>query len=792
MVLWSTPFLLYAQLSSTNFIVEGPAISGANNSGNATSTNFDVDIESGGLYIYDTPTTDTGSGGGGGSKSNDSELSKTNSGVLGKLDSITICHSANGKKYVALSNVQVFTTLAESGFVAELRGHDGHDKDIVPAFSYDFGDGVKTYPGNNWSSSTERLHQNNCRLFLEQPEATSPEPPSTAPSALPETATTPPTTLEVPVCSNVSQPVAFMAAADEDTMITGTLLPGGVASKSMRGTKSNYQLQMFLRAIGRNKSAELTQGLGQYVKEIVKTKKDVRDLTQLKTSAMYAPTLPSMLPPVVKETDQRVIAVSAGCDSDTVNTIALPVSPENIAPLSQFTAVSSDTIPNTPDIAPNQDFVFVVESTTNIDALINVVASGTVVAGVEVQVVDEQGVFVEQFEKPVSVSIFNPVFAEVTANNIVILQPSADGAQWHVLPFNKTDDTVTVELLHPGQIFVWFTPSVAEAAEPIVDTNQEVRQYFIPSTIEVDKRWLNFLTGLGAISLLILSYLQLAATPFSFTHITRNLVLSGRRLFALITLQKKRRPWGTVYDAETKAPLDPAVVVLRDQSGQLIKQAITDLDGRYGFVVPPGKYSIEAKKTNYSFPSQKVRTANSDILYHNLYYGGPLEVADQIINDIPMDPVNFDWNQYEKLRTKQTHFFNRLDPVFIRLLDYLSIFGAILLLWQAISQTTLLSVLFVGIYLVLLWKRFHAKAPLLYGYVLHHKASVPFALIKIYAGQQEVTTRIADTYGRYFALVSPGAYRVEVYMPHGDDEYTQLSSQILKTRNGVVNASLRV
>jgi hypothetical protein len=90
------------------------------------------------------------------------------------------------------------------------------------------------------------------------------------------------------------------------------------------------------------------------------------------------------------------------------------------------------------------------------------------------------------------------------------------------------------------------------------------------------------------------------------------------RVFGLIAeglgLRKKRRPWGTVYDSVTKRPLDPAYVTLIDtETGKSVASAITDLDGRYGFLVAPGKYRITTQKTNYEFPSVKCHLLNSTL-----------------------------------------------------------------------------------------------------------------------------------------------------------------------------------
>ena len=56
------PGFVLAELSSTNYTVTNYAVSGWGQSGNATSTNYDWDLESGGYYTYDATTVDDDGG----------------------------------------------------------------------------------------------------------------------------------------------------------------------------------------------------------------------------------------------------------------------------------------------------------------------------------------------------------------------------------------------------------------------------------------------------------------------------------------------------------------------------------------------------------------------------------------------------------------------------------------------------------------------------------------------------------------------------------------------------------
>src|SRR3990167_8656152 len=112
-------------------------------------------------------------------------------------------------------------------------------------------------------------------------------------------------------------------------------------------------------------------------------------------------------------------------------------------------------------------------------------------------------------------------------------------------------------------------------------------------------------------------------------------------LLGFLGLRKKRQPWGTVYDSITKRPLDPAYVTVMQEHGSEIADAITDLDGRYGFLLPNGVYRIQAAKTNYQFPSKKLHGKDNDELYDNLYYGEPISANEGVLvmRNIPLDPI---------------------------------------------------------------------------------------------------------------------------------------------------------
>lgn len=129
-------------------------------------------------------------------------------------------------------------------------------------------------------------------------------------------------------------------------------------------------------------------------------------------------------------------------------------------------------------------------------------------------------------------------------------------------------------------------------------------------------------------------------------------------ILEFLTLRKGRKFWGIVYDSVTKQPLDPVIVKLSYVHNEApVQTCVTDMFGRYGFLAVPGKFKIFAKKSNFSFPSTKITTENDGGFTH-VYRGEFFELSDDaevVAPNIPMDPVNFDWNQQAKLKVVKTH-----------------------------------------------------------------------------------------------------------------------------------------
>ncbi len=291
------------------------------------------------------------------------------------------------------------------------------------------------------------------------------------------------------------------------------------------------------------------------------------------------------------------------------------------------------------------------------------------------------------------------------------------------------------------------------------------------------------------------------ANPITFSEVW---MIPGR-LFGLLMgalgIRRKNRPWGTVYDSVTKRPLDPAYVVLIDkQTGKEVSSAITDLDGRYGFLTLPGTYTILAKKTNYEFPSAKMSGKSFDEVYNDLYFGADITVLTEgevITKNIPMDPGSFDWNEFTKNRSNINTFLKRKDVLLAQISKALFIFGTIAsivaVIFAPVPYNILIAILYVAAYIF----RYRILKIKKTGILKEKDTDIPlsFAIVEIYQEGIEtpLTKKIADKYGAYYVLVPRGNYYLKIYKKNLDEGYTAIEKTgIITVDNGVINSDIMI
>jgi hypothetical protein len=307
-------------------------------------------------------------------------------------------------------------------------------------------------------------------------------------------------------------------------------------------------------------------------------------------------------------------------------------------------------------------------------------------------------------------------------------------------------------------------------------------------------------TTTGAISGASISIASvLFANPLSFSE----LFLIPFRIWSLILaafgIKKRNVPWGTVYDSTTKQPLDPAYVILQDLSGNEIATSITDLDGRYGFLVPPGKYRMIANKTNYEFPSKKLSGKTEDELYPELYFNEIIDVVEGgvISKNIPMDSLKFDWNEFAKKDQNLMKFFSKRDLWIFRVSNILFAFGFFVTIVAVIGSPAFYNIAILAVYVTLFVLKKTILKPRAYGYIQQKETKdiLSFAILRVFFvdSSNEIIHKVADKTGKYYCIIGNGKYYVKIEKKNADESYTLVhTSEPIEVKNGYLNKRFEV
>ncbi len=310
-----------------------------------------------------------------------------------------------------------------------------------------------------------------------------------------------------------------------------------------------------------------------------------------------------------------------------------------------------------------------------------------------------------------------------------------------------------------------------------------------------------FVPVVGAVSGVAVS---VAAGMFANPLTMSEIFLIPIRLWAILMtalgLKKRNRPWGTVYDSVTKQPLDPAYVVLLDQQGKEVATSITDLDGRYGFLIGPGTYHLVASKTNYTFPSAKLKGENIDELYNDLYFGTDVVVTTEgevIGKNIPLDANGFDWNEYTKKEQKLTKFYSNRQKVIAYISNILFSVGLLVTITAVLVAPTSYNVGTLVLYLVLFILKRTILRPKPQGSVTDKETNAPlsFAIVRIYSAStnREILHKVTDKTGKYYCLIPNGTYYATVERKNSDATYTKVfTSESVEVTGGYFKGKFTV
>jgi Carboxypeptidase regulatory-like domain len=298
--------------------------------------------------------------------------------------------------------------------------------------------------------------------------------------------------------------------------------------------------------------------------------------------------------------------------------------------------------------------------------------------------------------------------------------------------------------------------------------------------------------------------ISLASAMFMNPLTFSELFLIPIRLWALLMsalgLKKRNKPWGVVYDSVTKQPIDPAYVIAQDMDGNEVATSITDMEGRYGFLLPPGNYKIIAHKSNYEFPSKKLDGNLSDELYSDLYYGGSvtLEENDGVLTkNIPMDPLSFDWNEFTKKQNKLSKFNAHKELILAKISEFMFAIGFFITSLATFVSPKFYNVLLLVVYLLIYILKKTILKPRPYGTIKSNDTGRPlsFAVLKVYLSNSsnEYVHRVADKNGKFYCLIPNGQYTISIDRKNADESYTEVyREEGIKVEDGYINKKFNI
>lgn len=263
------------------------------------------------------------------------------------------------------------------------------------------------------------------------------------------------------------------------------------------------------------------------------------------------------------------------------------------------------------------------------------------------------------------------------------------------------------------------------------------------------------------------------APAASLLAVINTAVASGAQLYhfflflvqPLQLLRRKRyRAWGTVYNSLTRLPEDLAIVRLFDGRKKLVRSQVTDLQGRFSFMVGPGQYSLSVAKVGYAFPSRVAAGKTEDGPFQDVYTEGRFEITQESVlaPNIPIDPPEASEADTAAVKVRQRKERRHSAAVVSLGLGIIAF---------ALRPTILTGLLFaLQVVLYSLFKRLaEPPEPKTWGVVFDQETEKPIAnaIVRIFEGKYNklLESQVTDRLGRYHFRVGSNTYYLTVTRP---------------------------
>lgn len=271
-------------------------------------------------------------------------------------------------------------------------------------------------------------------------------------------------------------------------------------------------------------------------------------------------------------------------------------------------------------------------------------------------------------------------------------------------------------------------------------------------------------TGVVTTTTAVLLTPVLINTVFSLGTLLPQLFYWFMQFLQLLGIRKRRKAWGVVFNSQSGQPIPLAMVRIFDKRyNRVLEQAVTDNQGRFGFLVKEGTFYIQASKSGFTFPPKE----KSSTFYEKIYVGGDFNVADKeqtVAYNIPMDPhtrpgfVITLWIWIVRIN----HFLQKLRlPLLV-----VGLIFALVMIFTSYSLLYLLSLIFYLLLGILEYLRTFKARP--FGVVVDtYNHPLGMVIVRIYRKENNrlLETDVTDSAGRFRFLVAPGVYYLVAAKP---------------------------
>ncbi len=304
-------------------------------------------------------------------------------------------------------------------------------------------------------------------------------------------------------------------------------------------------------------------------------------------------------------------------------------------------------------------------------------------------------------------------------------------------------------------------PVPVEPLPPFRRNMEEAISYI--QDLELDE--LRFRTGSIALvsTLAPATLLTIALSPATLYPLWQ--LLLG--LFAIFRKKKKILPYGYVYDAISKEPINRAIIRIY-KGKKLITTTVTNVYGIFTASLEGGEYFLKVSSPNYSYPS-KLITGKVDPPLENIYRGGRFVIKEDsnIQYSIPLDPLDSSHLAYYK-----TYVLNKLGKMFLFLQKIFISLGFLLALFLYVRDPSTFNLIILIIYLPLIGLHLFLASPTSkrhsFGLVKNRKGELIEGVslgLRELKFEKLIAKRVTDKRGRYKFLVPGGEYQLELLTP---------------------------